>query len=131
MPNSHMVDHCVLSKGGAVLVGDSAGFVDANGSSGLYYGMKMAAEWVKILSFPIKQVHRLESDFTQKIVQIWGNKKGNMYEKNFRKTAVYKHIKTSYKLIGLSETLIFRWIKTAKGFNRIWGLFSFMIKSAS
>ncbi|WP_371804587.1 FAD-binding protein [Candidatus Lokiarchaeum ossiferum] len=131
MPNARMVEHFILGKGGAVLVGDSAGFVDANGSSGLYYGMKMAAEWVGILSVPINQVQETDSNFSQKINDIWKNANREEYENNFRKTDVYKHIKTSYKLIGLSETLIFRWIKTAKGLNNIWGLFSFMIKSAS
>ena len=131
MPNARMVEQFVLGKGGAILIGDSAGFVDANGSSGLYYGMKMAAEWVSILSVPINHVQDLNCSFGHKIEKIWGNANKVHYEKKFRKTEVYKHIKTSYKLIGLSETLIFRWIKTAKGLNNIWGLFSFMIKSAS
>ena len=50
MPNAGLVDNFILGNGGAILVGDSAGFVDANGSSGLYFGMKMAQVWVDLIS---------------------------------------------------------------------------------
>ncbi len=131
MPNARMTDHFILGNGGVVLVGDSAGFVDANGSSGLYYGMQMAAEWIKILTPHMKQAKTSKLEFSKTLMRMWNNGNAYGFEKEFKKTAVYKHIKSSYTLIGLSETLIFRWIKSAKGLNKIWWLFSLMIKSAS
>jgi len=119
MPNASLAEKFVLGNGGIVLIGDSAGFVDANGSSGLYYGMKMAEEWVNILDRFLKKNG------------VWSRVSSDELEKQFRKTKIFKHIKKSYSLIGISEAFLFRLLGTGKAVNRFWGLFSVMIKSAS
>jgi flavin-dependent dehydrogenase len=119
MPNASLAEKFVLGNGGVILIGDAAGFVDANGSSGLYYGMKMAAEWVNILDPFLKKNN------------VWNTVTSNNLEKQFRATKIYKHIKKSYRLIGISEALLFRLLGTGKSINRFWWLFSIMIKSAS
>lgn len=131
MPNARMVENFICGKGGAILIGDSAGFVDANGSSGLYYGMKMASEWMSILMPVLEKLKSLHQDFSDLVANIWTSQQTALFNSQFLHTPVYKHIKKSYKLIGLSETIIFRWFKTWKSFNRFWWLFAFMIKSAS
>ncbi len=131
MPNAKMVDQFIQGKGGALLIGDSAGFVDANGSSGLYYGMQMAADWVSILEPIMKEIASSSLEFEEKINKIWTPEHIRDFDKQFRKSKNYKHIKQSYGLIGLSENLIFKILRKSKALNRFWWLFSLMIKSAS
>jgi flavin-dependent dehydrogenase len=119
MPNASLAENFVLGDGGLILIGDAAGFVDPNGSAGLYYSMKAAEEWVKILDPHLKHGTEWSAEFSQHI------------EKEFRKTKVCKHISKSYGLIGFSEAFIFRVLGTEKAINRFWWLISFMIKSAS
>ena len=119
MPNASLADKFVLGNGGVIIVGDAAGFVDANGSSGLYFGMKAAAEWIDILEPFISNNG------------VWNAVTSSELEKQFRKTKICKHIKKSYGLIGISEALLFRILGTGKSMNRFWWLFSIMIKSAS
>ncbi|MBN2155504.1 MAG: FAD-dependent oxidoreductase [Candidatus Lokiarchaeota archaeon] len=119
MPNASLVESFVLGNGGVVIIGDAAGFVDANGSSGLYYGMKMAEEWVNILDIFLKKNG------------VWNVVASRNLENQFRNTKIFKHIKKSYSLIGISEAFLFRLLATGKAINRWWWLFSIMIKSAS
>ena len=119
MPNASLAENFVLGNGGAIIIGDAAGFVDANGSSGLYYGMKAAAEWIDILEPFLKEN------------KVWNNVTSSELEKKFRNTKICKHIKKSYGLIGVSEAFLFRLLGTGKAVNRFWWLFSIMIKSAS
>jgi flavin-dependent dehydrogenase len=119
MPNASLAEKFVLGNGGAIIVGDAAGFVDANGSSGLYYGMKAAAEWIDILE-PFISKNR-----------VWNAVTSSELEKAFRNTKICKHIKKSYGLIGISEAFLFRLLGSGKAVNRFWWLFSLMIKSAS
>ncbi len=119
MPNASLAEKFILGNGGVIIVGDAAGFVDANGSSGLYYGMKAAAEWVEIL------------DLFLKTNGVWNSVVSSELETTFRKTKICKHIKKSYGLIGISEAFLFRILGTGKSINRFWWLFSIMIKSAS
>jgi len=119
MPNASLAEKFVLGNGGVIIIGDAAGFVDANGSSGLYYGMKAAAEWVDILDPFLKKNG------------VWNGVISSSLEKQFRNTEICKHIKKSYGLIGVSEAFLFRLLGTGKAVNRFWWLFSIMIKSAS
>ncbi len=119
MPNASLAENFILGDGGAIIIGDAAGFVDANGSSGLYYGMKAAAEWVDILDPFLKENG------------VWNQVTSEKLEKQFRNTKICKHIKKSYGLIGVSEAFLFRLLGTGKAVNRFWWLFSIMIKSAS
>ena len=120
MPNAGMVENFILGEGGAILIGDSAGFVDANGSSGLYFGMKMAEVWVNLLSEMFVE-NQLE----------WTLQNRKYLTKQFKKSKVYKTIKTSYKLIGLFEWLIFKKLRTGKRINRFWKGIIWLLKVAS
>lgn len=71
MPNAKMLEHFIMGEGGALLIGDSAGFVDANGSSGLYYGMKMASEWIELFDPFLKEIKANSEDFLSQFHELW------------------------------------------------------------
>ena len=120
MPNAGLVDDFILGEGGAILIGDSAGFIDANGSSGLYFGMKMAQVWVNLIS------DLLVNDQFE-----WTAQNRKYLTKQFKKSKIYKTIKGSYKLIGLFEWMIFKKMRTAKRINRFWKLIIGLLQIAS
>jgi len=120
MPNAGLVDNFILGNGGAILVGDSAGFVDANGSSGLYFGMKMAQVWSDIVSESL-----VDNQFD------WSKENRKFLTKQFKNSKIYKTINSSYKLIGLFEWMIFKKLRTGQRINRFWKLIMWLLQVAS
>jgi len=120
MPNAGLVDNFILGNGGAILVGDSAGFVDANGSSGLYFGMKMAQVWVDLISESL-----IDNQFD------WSKENRKFLTKQFKNSKIYKTINSSYKLIGLFEWMIFKKLRTGQRINRFWKLIMWLLQVAS
>jgi flavin-dependent dehydrogenase len=120
MPNAGLVKNFILGNGGAILIGDSAGFVDANGSSGLYFGMKMAQVWVDLIS---------ELLINNEIE--WSEENRKYLTKQFKESKIYKTINSSYKLIGLFEWMIFKKLRTGKRINRFWKLIMWLLQVAS
>ena len=120
MPNAGLVDDFILGNGGAILVGDSAGFIDANGSSGLYFGMKMAQVWVDLISELL-----INNQFD------WTMQNRKYLTKQFKKSKIYKTINSSYKLIGLFEWMIFKKLRTGQRINRFWKLIMWLLQVAS
>ncbi|MHA1476294.1 MAG: NAD(P)/FAD-dependent oxidoreductase [Promethearchaeota archaeon] len=120
MPNAGLVKNFILGDGGAILVGDSAGFVDANGSSGLYFGMKMAQVWVNLISESL-----IDNQFE------WTVENRKYLTKQFKNSKIYKTINSSYKLIGLFEWMIFKKLRTGQRINRFWKLIMWLLQVAS
>ncbi len=120
MPNAGLVKNFILGNGGAILVGDSAGFVDANGSSGLYFGMKMAQVWVDLISESL-----IDNQFD------WSEENRKILSKQFKTSKIYKTINSSYKLIGLFEWMIFKKLRTGQRINRFWKLIMWLLQVAS
>ncbi|MDA3810878.1 MAG: NAD(P)/FAD-dependent oxidoreductase [Spirochaetaceae bacterium] len=90
-------------KGGLILLGDTIGFSEANGSSGLYFGMAQADFWVR------------------KIANcVWDKNTVKKVLKDYQKWPVYKYIKKSYKDIILAERIMFKTLGTEKSINRWW-----------
>ena len=110
-----------MPGGGAVLIGDAVGMVDANGSAGLYYAMAQSAGWVEMLSNSMKAG---KSD-------LWTENQIKQYYKTQASWDFYRYIKGSFDLISIFERIIFRTFGTEKKLNAVWPLISFLLKTAS
>ncbi len=119
LPNARMVKNFVPYPG-VVLIGDSAGFVNPFGSSGLYYSMEMAQFWVKNIAKKMKEGEN-----------VWSSEKIEDYTTLFENYAVYKEVKGLYNLIGAFEYKIFNRLRTAEKINRKWDYISALLKQAS
>ena len=86
-----------------IFLGDTIGFSEANGSSGLYFGMAQADFWVR---------QCFNKKWTKELVCELMNA--------YRKWPVYKYIKKSYKDIDLAERIMFKTLGTDKLLNRWW-----------
>jgi flavin-dependent dehydrogenase len=106
---------------GVVLIGDSAGFVEPTGHSGLYSSMAMAKEWVDLLSNELKSISSQEQIHRE----LWNKKKLKEYKKIFENGEVYRHIKKLYKLVHIFYWYVFKRRGTAERINE---KFDFIIK---
>lgn len=93
---------------GIVLVGDSAGFIESSGSSGLYSSMKMAEFWVNMLSPVINDS------------KLWQQESINDYNARFKKTEIFKHIKGTYRLTDSFFGMVFSKMRTSEKINENW-----------
>jgi flavin-dependent dehydrogenase len=119
LPNARMVNNFIPCPGVA-LIGDSAGFINPFGSSGLYYSMMMSDLWVKMIAKKIK-----EGDI------IWSPDNIEDYKNRFENFEVYKDVKGLYNLIGAFEYKIFNRLRTAEKINKKWDYISSLLKQAS
>ncbi|NVM45988.1 MAG: NAD(P)/FAD-dependent oxidoreductase [Candidatus Lokiarchaeota archaeon] len=119
LPNARMVENFVPFPG-VVLIGDSAGFVNPFGSSGLYYSMEMADFWVKNIVEKMKK---------EEI--IWSSENIEDYKTLFQNYEVYKEVIELYNLIGAFEYKIFNRLRTAEKINKKWDYISSLLKQAS
>ncbi|NHJ20772.1 MAG: NAD(P)/FAD-dependent oxidoreductase [Candidatus Lokiarchaeota archaeon] len=118
LPNARMVESFVPFPG-VVLIGDSAGFVNPFGSSGLYYSMEMAKFWVKSVA------SKLKDEF------VWSSENIDNFKSSFEEFEVYKDVKGLYNLIGAFEYKIFNRLRTAEKINKKWDYISSLLKQAS
>jgi flavin-dependent dehydrogenase len=119
LPNARMVKNFIPYPG-VVLIGDSAGFVNPFGSSGLYYSMEMAQFWIKNIAKKMKEGEN-----------VWTSEKIENYNALFENYMVYKEVKGLYNLIGAFEYKIFNRLRTAEKINRKWDYISALLKQAS
>jgi len=119
LPNARMVNNFVQYPG-VVLIGDSAGFVNPFGSSGLYYSMEMADFWIKMIAKKMKK-----GDL------IWSPDNIEDYKNSFEEFEVYKDVKGLYNLIGAFEYKIFNRLRTAEKINKKWDYISSLLKQAT
>ena len=96
-------------NGGLIFLGDTIGFSEANGSSGLYFGMAQADFWVRL----IMGQKELDKD-------IWSKPFLNEARDKYNKWSVYKYIKKSYKDIVLAEKIMFNYCGSDRSLNRWW-----------
>jgi len=118
LPNARMVNNFVPCPG-VVLIGDSAGFVNPFGSSGLYYSMEMAKLWVTNIATSMK-----------KHGNIWSVENIEDYKAAFEDYDVYKEVKGLYNLIGAFEYKIFNRLRTSDKINKKWDYISSLLKQA-
>jgi len=109
-----------MGCGGAVLIGDSIGLVDANGSAGLYYAMAHGNHWAEMLSVRMKSGKAL-----------WSPEAIKNYYRSQNQWDFYRYIKGSFRTIAIFETLIFKLFGTEKKLNRIWGFIQLILQKAS
>jgi len=118
LPNARMVKNFV-PRPGIVLIGDSAGFVNPFGSSGLYYSMEMSQFWVKNIANKMKEKE-----------DIWSVENIKDYKTAFENYDVYKEVKGLYNLIGAFEYKIFNRLRTAEKINKKWEYISNLLSQA-
>ena len=94
---------------GLIFLGDTIGFSEANGSSGLYFGMAQADFWVRL----IMGQKELDKDIRSKPFV-------NEARDKYNKWSVYKYIKKSYKDIVLAEKIMFNYCGSDRSLNRWW-----------
>jgi len=128
--NCKMVEN-VVPVPGLVLIGESAGFVDPFGSSGLYFSMAMAKFWVTMLSKKLDTISEGNKDISKHLNEIWNPENIKEYSDKFEDYEIYKDIKNSYNLIGAFEYKIFRRLRTAEKINNKWDWISSMLIQAA
>ncbi|MCP4751565.1 MAG: NAD(P)/FAD-dependent oxidoreductase [Proteobacteria bacterium] len=127
LSNASMVKQFVPGKG-VVLIGDSAGFIDPFGSSGVISGMAMAECWVTMLSGKLIELAGGEKEISGHIHDLWSRKSISDYHQQFEKTQIFKQINGSYSLIGKFEWYIFKHLRTSERINKRWKLISWLLK---
>ena len=127
IPNAQMVENYTPIPG-VVLIGDSAGFVNPFGSSGLVYSMEMANFWVNMLSVEIKKITEQQKDNYKITKELFG--KIDEFKELFEKSDVYKEVKGYYNLIGAFEYKIFNRLRTAEKINKKWDYIANLLKQA-
>ncbi len=127
LPNAQMVKNYIPSEG-MVLIGDSAGFVEASGSSGLHFSMAMAKFWTTILSEKLKELFGGKTEIAEHNSKLWNSQNIARYKKEWENTDVYKHIKKIYSLLSKFEWYIFKRRRTSERINKRWKLISFLLR---
>ncbi len=130
IPNAQMVENYVPIPG-VVLIGDSAGFVNPFGSSGLVYSMEMANFWVNMLSTDLKELSGhsgQEKEISEVNKKLFENIEE--YKKKFEEFEVYEQVKGFYNLIGAFEYKIFNRLRTAERINKKWEYIGSLLKQA-
>ena len=128
MSNAAMVTDVVPAKG-VVLIGDSAGFIDPFGSSGLYSGMAMAHFWTSAISDKLSEMG-VGRGSDAPVKGLWTERNIAVFKQGFEATSIFKQIKGSYNLIGKFEWYIFKHLRTADRINRWWPVIQLMLKVA-
>ncbi|MFZ5573536.1 MAG: NAD(P)/FAD-dependent oxidoreductase [Thermodesulfobacteriota bacterium] len=128
LSNARMVPE-LIPMPGLVLIGDSAGFIDPFGSSGIYSGMSMAVFWATMLAAEIqKQAEGRQGPHRPE--EMWRPGKIRKYHKAFRKTRIFRKIHRSYFLMGQFEWYVFRHLRTQRRINNRWPLISWLLRRA-
>ena len=129
LSNSKMVEDFVPCPG-VVLIGESAGFIDPFGSSGLYFSMAMANFWVNMLTKKLIAVSEDQKEISNHINELWRSENIKEYNEEFKNFETYKEIEASYSLIGAFEYKIFRRLRTAEKINSKWDYIASILKQA-
>jgi flavin-dependent dehydrogenase len=102
---------------GLMLLGDSAGFVEASGGSGISAGMqaaKVAVEFLK--SIPLAE------DLP------WTADRIRLLDKTFSSSHIYKHIRLVYRFTQWFQRLFYARFRTAEKINQKWPWFRKIMK---
>ena len=101
-------------------MGDTIGFSEANGSSGLYFGMAQGNFWVKEI---------LNGQKGNK--ELWTREYIKAAKKRYQKWDVYKFIRKSYKDIVLAEKIMFNYLGSDRALNRWWKVMMALLQMKS
>lgn len=115
IPSVKMVKN-VIPKPGCVLIGDSAGFVESTGSSGLYFSMHAADFWVRTIGKKMKEGNENDP---------WSKSNVKEFKKTYKQFETYKYIKKIYKLVHIFHWYVFKRRRTAERINE---KFDFILK---
>jgi len=125
LPNAKMTN-LFIPKPGAVLLGDSAGFINPFGSSGLYYAMKMAALWVNYIIKKLKS----DTEDTQFNRKLWNEENIKHFNSKFKSTEIFQQVSNMYNLIGAFEYKIFNRLRVSEKINKKWDYITSLLKQA-
>jgi flavin-dependent dehydrogenase len=125
LPNAKMAN-LFIPKPGAVLLGDSAGFINPFGSSGLYYAMKMAALWVNYIIKKLKS----DTEDTQFNRKLWNEENIKHFNSKFKSTEIFQQVSNMYNLIGAFEYKIFNRLRVSEKINKKWDYITSLLKQA-
>ncbi len=129
LPNAKIAEKFVLNPG-VVILGDSAGFVNPFGSSGLYYSMKMTKFWVDMISQDLETLINLNKPRIEINETLWTFKKIEYYTNKFKEQQVYKEVIHMYNQIGAFEYKIFNRLRTSEKINKKWEYITSLLKQA-
>ncbi len=115
---------------GVVLIGDSAGFVESSGSSGLHSSMAMAEFFAKSIGNELNSVPENITELIKSNKTFWTDEKRRIITRTFKKTAIYKRISKTYKLFNGFIINIFKNMRTAENVNEKWELISSILQKA-
>lgn len=125
--NRKMVEDIIPHKnGGLILLGDTVGFSEANGSSGLFFGMAQAYFWVNLI-LDKKEGDKVKKNSVKNHISngdadIWSADSVQLWMNEYREWDIYKYVRKSYHDITLAERIMFKTLGTDKRLNRMWGI---------
>ena len=129
LPNAKIAEKFVPNPG-VVLLGDSAGFVNPFGSSGLYYSMEMVKFWVGLVTQDLQTLINLNKSEIEINENLWTFNKIENYNTKFEEQQVFKEVKHMYNLIGAFEYKIFNRLRTSDKINKKWDYITSLLKQA-
>ncbi len=129
LPNAKIAEKFVPNPG-VVILGDSAGFVNPFGSSGLYYSMEMAKFWVGMVTQDLQTLIKLNKSEIGINENLWTFNKIENYTIKFEEQQVFKEVKHMYNLIGAFEYKIFNRLRTSEKINKKWDYIASLLNQA-
>ena len=120
LPNAALLRDNVPAAG-VVLLGDSVGFVDPMGSSGIYSSMAMACLWTRAIAETMGQSHRAPE-------RLWTARNLARWRRAYYGSGIYRHVRNSYLKVGALEWYVFNHLRTADRINRRWGVVARLLK---
>ncbi len=129
LPNAKIAEKLVPNPS-VVILGDSAGFLNPFGSSGLYYSMEMANFWVDMITQDLETLIKLNKPGIEINERLWTLKKIEYYTNKFEEQQVYKEVIHMYNLIGAFEYKIFNRLRTSEKINKKWDYIASLLKQA-
>jgi|GEM_PF-3683722 len=107
IPCQKMLDKAIY-KPGIIKIGDSAGFVRPNSSSGIVMGMKAAKYWAERIAC-FKNIK-------------WNTNLAEKLDNEFKKEDFYIYLKNLHRKTRFRKNLAYDSMKTPEGFNNYWNL---------
>ncbi len=129
LPNAKIAEKFVPNPG-VVILGDSAGFINPFGSSGLYYSMEMAKCWVGMITQDLEDFVKSKKLGIEINENLWTFKNIENYMIKFEEQQVYKEVKNMYNLIGAFEYKIFNRLRTSDKINKKWDYIASLLNQA-
>ncbi len=125
IPSAELLEPAIPVPG-LILIGDSVGFVEASGSSGLIADMTIAKFWIELAKKDMSLIWRIaDSDldeYKSQSREMWSEVNVKTYLDLYHKNEMYRHIAKVYKYIGKYKKFLFGKKNNARSVNRRWWL---------